>query len=148
MRGPLTVVLTAVVDYSWPRMTTIRAEVWRKICRTAPTWVIALSALGLEFGCVHNASNAGPQGAPNPAATPTPARGGDLLQVAPTDVQSAVFMLDGKPFCFTGTNNYYLPYKDKAMVDDVFAQAKSMGLQGILPVLGHRHQVRRVQRRR
>lgn len=52
-----------------------------------------------------------------------------LLQVKPTDTPSAVFMHDGKPLCFSGTNNYYLNYRDKAMVDDVFARAKAMGLK-------------------
>ncbi|MEV4494033.1 cellulase family glycosylhydrolase [Micromonospora coxensis] len=31
--------------------------------------------------------------------------------------------LDGRPFRFAGTNNYYLEYKSRAMVDDVFADA-------------------------
>lgn len=37
------------------------------------------------------------------------------------------FMLDGKPFRFAGTNNYYLMYKSKLMVDDVFARATAAG---------------------
>ena len=35
--------------------------------------------------------------------------------------------LDGKPFRFAGTNNYYLMYKSPLMVDDVFADARSAG---------------------
>ncbi|WP_433303701.1 cellulase family glycosylhydrolase [Actinoplanes sp. CA-030573] len=35
--------------------------------------------------------------------------------------------LDGKPFRFGGTNNYYLFYKSRAMVDDVFADARTAG---------------------
>jgi mannan endo-1,4-beta-mannosidase len=35
--------------------------------------------------------------------------------------------LDGKRFRFGGTNNYYLMYKSRLMVDDVFADAKSAG---------------------
>ncbi|NES14082.1 MULTISPECIES: cellulase family glycosylhydrolase [Micromonospora] len=35
--------------------------------------------------------------------------------------------LDGKPFRFAGTNNYYLEYKSRTMVDDVFADAKAAG---------------------
>jgi mannan endo-1,4-beta-mannosidase len=39
----------------------------------------------------------------------------------------ANFELDNKPFCFVGTNNYYLAYKPKRMVDDVLASAHTMG---------------------
>ena len=35
--------------------------------------------------------------------------------------------LDGKPFRFAGTNNYYLMYKSPLMVDDVFADARAAG---------------------
>ncbi|HEU5110563.1 MAG TPA: cellulase family glycosylhydrolase, partial [Micromonosporaceae bacterium] len=35
--------------------------------------------------------------------------------------------LNGKKFRFGGTNNYYLMYKSRAMVDDVFADAKAAG---------------------
>jgi mannan endo-1,4-beta-mannosidase len=35
--------------------------------------------------------------------------------------------LDGKPFRFGGTNNYYLFYSSRAMVDDVFADAQAAG---------------------
>ncbi|SBT52970.1 cellulase family glycosylhydrolase [Micromonospora auratinigra] len=35
--------------------------------------------------------------------------------------------LDGRPFRFAGTNNYYLEYKSRPMVDDVFADAKAAG---------------------
>ncbi|GFJ89185.1 glycoside hydrolase 5 family protein [Phytohabitans rumicis] len=39
----------------------------------------------------------------------------------------ATLKLDGKKFRFGGTNNYYLMYKSRLMVDDVFADAKSAG---------------------
>ncbi|OUC90853.1 cellulase family glycosylhydrolase [Streptosporangium minutum] len=39
--------------------------------------------------------------------------------------------LDGKPFRFAGTNSYYLMYKSKTMVDDVFARAKKADLSVI-----------------
>lgn len=35
--------------------------------------------------------------------------------------------LDGKRFRFAGTNNYYLMYKSRAMVDDVVADARAAG---------------------
>jgi hypothetical protein len=39
--------------------------------------------------------------------------------------QGTELKLDGKRFRFGGTNNYYLMYKSRLMVDDVFADAKS-----------------------
>src|SRR6266536_2114596 len=39
----------------------------------------------------------------------------------------ANFELDGKPFCFVGTNNYYLGYQPKPMVDDVLKSARDLG---------------------
>jgi mannan endo-1,4-beta-mannosidase len=40
----------------------------------------------------------------------------------------AGFAVDGAPFRYGGTNNYYLHYSSQLMVDDVFADARSMGL--------------------
>jgi mannan endo-1,4-beta-mannosidase len=37
------------------------------------------------------------------------------------------FFLHGEPFKFTGSNNYYLMYKSRLMVDDVYADAKAAG---------------------
>ncbi len=48
--------------------------------------------------------------------------------IVPTNQPNAVFELDGKPFCFEGTNNYYLNFKNRDMVNDVFARAKRLGL--------------------
>ena len=48
--------------------------------------------------------------------------------IVPTNQPNAVFELDGKPFCFQGTNNYYLNFKNKEMVNDVFARAKRLNL--------------------
>lgn len=93
--------------------------------------VISLvGALTLATGCLRKQAGAGAQSAEasaQPAAAPAPA--GELLQPEPTDVPSGVFWLDGKPFCFAGSNNYYLTYKPREMVDDVFVQAQAMGLK-------------------
>ncbi|HVZ34465.1 MAG TPA: hypothetical protein VG963_18680, partial [Polyangiaceae bacterium] len=89
-------------------------------------WPLLLGALALEAGCLRKT-----QGAQSPdalAAHPAQAAS-ELLVLQPTNTPSGVFLSQGKPFCFAGSNNYYLTYKDKVMVDDVFAQAKALGLK-------------------
>src|SRR4051812_24538010 len=49
-----------------------------------------------------------------------------VLDVAEESQKSASFVLDGKPFCFSGTNNYYMTFKGQKMVDDAFAATKAM----------------------
>jgi mannan endo-1,4-beta-mannosidase len=49
-------------------------------------------------------------------------------KIEPTNRPNAVFEVDGNPYCFQGTNNYYLNFKNKDMVDDVFARAKRLGV--------------------
>jgi mannan endo-1,4-beta-mannosidase len=89
---------------------------------------IALGALLTCLGCLRGASPAA--SAPRLAGEELAAKPADgLVAVAPTDTPSAVFLHQGKPFCFSGTNNYYLGYRDRAMVDDVFEQARAMGLK-------------------
>ncbi len=48
----------------------------------------------------------------------------DLKQHPP-----ASFAVDGKPFCFAGSNNYYPIYKPKPVVDDLFDAARALGLK-------------------
>jgi mannan endo-1,4-beta-mannosidase len=45
-----------------------------------------------------------------------------------TNEPGAVFLLDGKPMCFHGSNNYYLIFKNEAMIDSVFGNSKKIGL--------------------
>jgi mannan endo-1,4-beta-mannosidase len=40
---------------------------------------------------------------------------------------SATFEVDGAPLCFVGTNNYYLSYKPRPVVDGVLEAAQAMG---------------------
>ena len=49
--------------------------------------------------------------------------------VESTDEPSPYFVLDGKPFCFAGTNNYYLSYKSEEAVLDVLETAVAMELR-------------------
>ncbi len=71
-----------------------------------------LALLALSGGCAR-----APARSPN-AAAPTPG-----------------FELQGKPFCFAGSNNYYAIYKPRPMVDDLFDSAQALGLQ-VLRVWG------------
>jgi mannan endo-1,4-beta-mannosidase len=48
------------------------------------------------------------------------------------DVQEnppASFAVDGKPFCFAGSNNYYPIFKPKPVVDDLFDAARALDLK-------------------
>lgn len=88
-------------------------------------FVPVIAAL-LSAACARSAPEArSATSAPEPEAAPA---ADPLLRVTPTDVPSAVFIDDGRPFCFAGTNNYYLNFKSPAMVDDVLEQASAMGL--------------------
>ncbi|MHB8063004.1 MAG: dockerin type I domain-containing protein [Ruminiclostridium sp.] len=56
------------------------------------------------------------------------------VQAAPAGFVTAntnYFVLDGKPFYFAGTNNYYLAYSSNTMIDDVLNDAKAMELKVI-----------------
>jgi len=59
-----------------------------------------------------------------PGAAPAVASGGHGGFVTRQGTQ---LRLDGKQFRFAGSNNYYLMYKSRLMVDDVFADAKAAG---------------------
>ena len=41
----------------------------------------------------------------------------------------ATFAVDGKPFCFAGSNNYYPIFKPKPVVDDLFDAARALDLK-------------------
>lgn len=102
-----------------------------KFCKIAPAAAL-FGLLAVQSACLRKGAGAGAQAAQTeseqkPGLSAASADG--VLTVEPTDTPSGVFMHQGKPFCFKGSNNYYLSYKDQAMVDDVFAQAKAMGLK-------------------
>ncbi|MEY2929655.1 MAG: hypothetical protein RL033_404 [Pseudomonadota bacterium] len=93
---------------------------------------LLLGALALQLGCLRSSHSTGAQSAgAAPSAQLSAASGSNaaILAVEPTEIPSGVFFQQGKPLCFSGSNNYYLTYKDKVMVDDVFAQAKALGLK-------------------
>lgn len=49
---------------------------------------------------------------------------------ASSDAQPPVtFEVDGKPFCFAGSNNYYPIYKPRPVVDDLFRAARALDLK-------------------
>ncbi|HLV66021.1 MAG TPA: cellulase family glycosylhydrolase [Polyangiaceae bacterium] len=87
-------------------------------------WLISVLALAAAPGCVRSQQ----------AVKAPPAPGESelrLVDVEPTNEPMAVFELEGEPFCFAGTNNYYLNFKSPEMVEDVFVQARTMGLRVI-----------------
>ncbi len=42
---------------------------------------------------------------------------------------AATFELEGKPFCFAGSNDYYPIFKPRPVVDDLFADARALGFR-------------------
>ncbi|MBN2343675.1 MAG: cellulase family glycosylhydrolase [Deltaproteobacteria bacterium] len=60
----------------------------------------------------------------------------DYVEVEPIKEPVATFMLDGKPYCFAGTNNYYLNFKSDVMIDDVLDKAVEMNL-GVIRFWGY-----------
>ena len=91
-------------------------------------WPLLLGALALQAGCLRKSQGSGAQ-SPDGQAAHAAQDAPELLTVPATNTPSGVFLYQGRPFCFAGSNNYYLTYKDKVMVDDVFAQAKALGLR-------------------
>ena len=83
-------------------------------------------------GCLatHQPTTAVP---PRPGAGPQPR---EMVKVVPTDEPSPTFLLDGAPLCFAGSNNYYLTWKSKDMLDSVLQNCKKMGLT-VLRQWGH-----------
>src|SRR4029079_17736266 len=66
------------------------------------------------------------------AATETPTAG-QVSAATPGFVtrSGSHLELNGKVFHFVGSNNYYLMYKSRLMVDDVFADAQAAGFNWI-----------------
>jgi mannan endo-1,4-beta-mannosidase len=103
-----------------------------KSCRITSALLLLAAILGSQAGCLRKSHGTGAQTAASQAGTAPSAAAAapdGVLTVEPTNTPSAVFLHEGKPFCFAGSNNYYLSFKDKEMVDDVFVQAKAMGLR-------------------
>ena len=91
--------------------------------RTSSTLCVLITALA-SVGCLRQT-----QGAETTAAKEAkPMKEKPLAEVVPTNEPSPTFMLDGKPMCFAGSNNYYLTWKSEAMIDSVFQNSKKMGL--------------------
>jgi len=54
---------------------------------------------------------------------------------SPESALAPGFVLEGRPFCFAGANNYYAMYGSRRMVDDLFDAARALNLK-VLRVWG------------
>ncbi len=91
--------------------------------RTSSLISVLITAIA-SVGCLRQTQ--GTDTTPSKAAEPMTEK--PLIEVVPTNEQSPTFLLDGKPMCFAGANNYYLIWKSEAMIDSVFQNSKKMGL--------------------
>jgi mannan endo-1,4-beta-mannosidase len=79
--------------------------------RSSQHAALTLCGAALSLGCLN---------APQPSAQTAL----DLQRNPP-----ATFAVDGKPFCFAGSNNYYPIFKSKPVVDDLFDAAHALDLK-------------------
>lgn len=91
-----------------------------------PCLATVLLALG-SSGCLRLKTVATAGAEPPPKMMDTSSRL-ESWEIKDETQKSGHFILDGKPFCFSGTNNYYLPWKSTKMCDDVLVTAKEMNL--------------------
>lgn len=96
--------------------------------------LVILSALSAAAGCTPRRS-ATEVDSPENLKVERVEKGGKLSSgdVHRTDKPSPYFVRDGKPFCFMGSNNYYLMYKSEFAVKSVLDSAQAMNL-GMLRV--------------
>ncbi|MDP9000992.1 MAG: cellulase family glycosylhydrolase [Myxococcota bacterium] len=92
-----------------------------------PSWIAVTACALVGAGCLRQSS------AP---ATIGTGRRPPLMEgvdgpVEETDRPVASFILDGEPFCFAGTNNYYAIFKSHKMVDDLLENTNRLGLKVI-----------------
>lgn len=92
--------------------------------------IAVLGGLCFSAACVGGAGARGPLSAPSPAdGTEATSPPGYTFLPPSSTMPGGVFLLDGRPLCFLGSNNYYLIYKSRYMVDDVLDTAKTMGIR-------------------
>lgn len=97
-----------------------------RFCSTVPCLGAVALALG-SSGCLRQKTVASAD-AENPAAHMDTTTRLVTWEVKEESQKSGHFVLQGKPFCFSGTNNYYLPWRTREMCDDVLMSAKEMNL--------------------
>jgi mannan endo-1,4-beta-mannosidase len=98
-----------------------------RVARSVGGVLIAISLALAAPGCLRVRPVAAAGGEPAPKATATVARL-ESWEITDEAQKSGHFILDGKPFCFAGANNYYLSWKSTKMCDDVLVAAKEMNL--------------------
>jgi len=89
--------------------------------------LVALGLLACALGCAPKSGQPA-KTAQNGAQAPGGSESQAPLEVVRTTEPSPYFVKDGAPFCFVGTNNYYLTYKSKEAVRDLLDTAARMKL--------------------
>lgn len=94
------------------------------MARLSPGTALLSLVLGLgSGGCLRTQ-----QAAVSPARPVKPLAEREFAPVVLSDEPAATFVLDGRPMCFAGGNNYYLTWKSRVMIDSALKNAQKMGL--------------------
>jgi len=129
----VTVAYTGVVgaNANGKRETRVAPIALESVKRPSCAKLLALGAALLAGACAPSLALKGSQSATDAKQRTTP-RPEEVKPPAPFEKSAeaaGIFLLDGKPMCFLGTNNYYLIFKSQRMVDDVLDTAKAMGVK-------------------
>ncbi|MGC4064496.1 MAG: cellulase family glycosylhydrolase [Polyangiaceae bacterium] len=102
-------------------------ERWSRRASTVLPCLVSVAAVLSTAGCLRLKTVATAGAEPPPKMMDTTSRL-EQWEVKEETQKSGHFILDGKPLCFSGTNQYYLPWMSRKMTDDVLVTAKEMNL--------------------